>query len=126
MMLKNAEVRTTVPARDLQRAKRWYADKLGLTPEQETPGGLNYNCKNSGFLLYETEYAGTARNTTMGWRVDNLDREMADLRAKGVVFEEYDMPGLKTVKGVASFGPERGAWFKDSEGNILAITQEMG
>ncbi|MCL4562240.1 MAG: VOC family protein [Chloroflexi bacterium] len=122
-MLSTLEVIPTIPAHDLQRARRFYADKLGLVPTREAPDGLMYECKNSGFLLYETQYAGTARNTAMSWATDNLDREMRDLRAKGVIFEEYDLPGLKTINGVATMGKDKGAWFKDSEGNILALTQ---
>ena len=122
-MLSDFEVSATVPASDLERARKFYAEKLGLRPAEETPAGLFYRCKNSRFLLYQTQFAGTAQNTAVGWEVDQLEREVKDLRSKGVKFEEYDMPGLKTVEGIATIGREKAAWFKDSEGNILALTQ---
>lgn len=123
---KSFEARATIPARDLRRAQAWYHDKLGLTPEDEDAGGLNYNCENSGFLLYETQYAGTAKNTLMSFTTDHLDSEMTELRGRGVKFEEYDQPGLKTVNGVATMGELRGAWFKDGDGNILALVERRG
>ncbi len=120
---KSFETRATIPARDLRKARQWYQDKLGLTPDEEDAGGLNYNCENSGFTVYETQYAGTAKNTLMSFLTDNLDREMTELRGRGVRFEEYDQPGLKTVNGVATMGELRGAWFKDGDGNILSIVE---
>ncbi len=122
-MCKNFEARATIPARDLRKAEQWYADKLGLTPDEREAGGLLYNCQNSGFTLYETQYAGTAQNTLMSFMSDDLDRDMGDMRAKGVRFEDYNQPGLKTVNGVATMDGQRGAWFKDGDGNILAIVE---
>ncbi len=114
----------TLPAANIERAKRFYTEKLELTPERvEVDGSLFYDCNGTGFLVYQTQYAGTAKNTAVGFRTDNIDHEMRELRSRGVVFEEYDLPGLKTVNGVASFGTFRAAWFKDSEGNILALNQ---
>jgi catechol 2,3-dioxygenase-like lactoylglutathione lyase family enzyme len=124
-MCTNFETRATIPARDLQKARQWYSDKFGLDPDEELGGGLLYNCENSSFTLYETQYAGTAKNTLMSFMTDDLEGEMRDLRAKGVRFEEYDQPGLKTVNGIANLGGLRGAWFKDGDGNILAITERM-
>lgn len=122
-MLSDFEVSATVPASDLERARKFYAEKLGLRSAQETPAGLLYQCRNSRFLLYPTKFAGTAQNTAVAWEVDQIEREVKDLRSKGVKFEEYDMPGLKTVDGIAMIGRDKAAWFKDSEGNILALTQ---
>ena len=82
-----------------------------------------YQVKNSKFLLYETSFAGTAQNTAASWSTNDLDAEMAELRSNGVVFEEYDFPGLKTENGVAANEDGRAAWFKDSEGNILALSE---
>jgi len=114
----------TLPAANIERAKKFYSEKLGLNPESVEPdGSLRYQCDGSGFLVYQSQYAGTAKNTAVGFTTDNIEHEMQDLRSKGVVFEEYDMPGLKTVHGVASIGNLKAAWFKDSEGNILAINQ---
>jgi catechol 2,3-dioxygenase-like lactoylglutathione lyase family enzyme len=122
-MLAQRDVHPTIPANDLERAKQFYADKLGLTASGETPGGLMYKCHDSWFILYPTQYAGTAQHTLMGWETQDIEQEVADLKARGVVFEEYDTPNLKTVDGIASIGSDRVAWFKDSEGNILGIVQ---
>jgi catechol 2,3-dioxygenase-like lactoylglutathione lyase family enzyme len=123
IMLDRFSVHPTIPAHNLDRARRFYADKLGLTPTSEATGGLVYEYQDSWFLLYPSQGAGTAQHTLMGWIVEDIEAEMRDLRGRGVVFEEYDMPGLKTVNGIASFGADRGAWFKDSEGNILGLVQ---
>ncbi len=122
-MCRGLEARATIPARDLNRARQWYDEKLGLTPDQEMADGLLYECDNSGFTIYQTQFAGTAQNTLMSFDTDDLEREMRDMRKRGVKFEDYDLPGLKTVNGVASMDGLRGAWFKDFDGNILAIVQ---
>ena len=118
-MLADLEVHAAIPASDLARARRFYQEKLGLVPAEETPGGLIYRCSNSWFLLYPTPHAGTAAHTLMGWATGDIEREVAGLKARGVVFEEYDTPYLKTVGSIATTGPNRAAWFKDSEGNII-------
>jgi catechol 2,3-dioxygenase-like lactoylglutathione lyase family enzyme len=123
-MLK--QIHTVLPAADLQRARGYYHDKLGLDPVMEQPGNLVYDSGGgTGFEVYETANAGTAKNTQMGWITDDLDGEMSVLRSHGVVFEEYDVPGMKTVDGVATMDDLRAAWFRDSEGNFLCITQRM-
>jgi catechol 2,3-dioxygenase-like lactoylglutathione lyase family enzyme len=123
-MLRDGQVFASIPAADLARAKAWYEEKLGLTPDMDMPGGHLYRCgEGTAFLLYETAFAGTGQHTIAGWNVADLDAEMAELRRRGVVFEDYDMPGLKTVDGVADLNGMRGAWFKDSEGNTLNIGQ---
>ena len=124
IMLKDLEIMAVLPAKDISRAKDFYRDKLVLEPETEQPDGVMYRCgKGTGFLLYETDNAGSAKNTQMGWETDNLEAEMEDLRGRGVVFEDYDFPGLKTENGVATNEWGKSAWFLDSEGNILNITQ---
>lgn len=117
---------TVLPAADLGRARAWYRDKLGLEPTLEKPGMLAYSGP-SGYIfqLYETSNAGTAQNTQMGWSTSELDADVAELRERGVVFEEYDLPGLKTENGIAFVGTERAAWFTDSEGNIIVISQTI-
>lgn len=121
-MLSDSEIYAVLPASDLGRAREFYKDKLGLEPADERGDGLIYQTKGGPkFLLYETQFAGTAQNTAMNFVTDDLDAEMADLRSRGVQFEEYDFPGLKTENGVAEYDGGRGAWFKDSEGNILAV-----
>ena len=127
LMLGQLETYSVLPAKDAQRARRFYADKLGLEPVEENEGGLMYRtAAGTAFFLYETENAGTAQNTAMCWMANDLDAEMAELRERGVVFEDYDFPELKTHDGVAEMGTERSAWFVDSEGNICCITQRMG
>jgi predicted enzyme related to lactoylglutathione lyase len=123
-MLANSMVGAMIPCIDLDRARQFYEGKLGLTPSQVDPAGVMYTCKgDTGFLLYPSSFAGTAQNTAMSWTVDDLAAEMADLRARGVVFEEYDLPDVKTVNGVTEFPGGKAAWFKDTEGNILALSQ---
>jgi catechol 2,3-dioxygenase-like lactoylglutathione lyase family enzyme len=133
-MLGHGEVATRLPARDLERARAFYADKLGLEPVEERPGGLRYRCGNSWFALFQSAGAASGTHTQMGWEVDDIEATVADLRARGVVFEEYDLPGLRTVNGIADVEGnypskggvgERAAWFRDSEGNLLGIGQPV-
>jgi catechol 2,3-dioxygenase-like lactoylglutathione lyase family enzyme len=107
------------------RAKRWYEEKLGLKPANEAPWGVSYALADgTRFGLYPTPNAGKAPNTLMAFTADDIEADVKALRARGVVFEEYDLPDLKTVNGIAAMGTAKGAWFKDSEGNILAIGTE--
>ncbi len=124
-MFADREVWAVVPASDIERARGFYKDKLGLEPTRDMRGALMYETKGSKFLLYETQFAGTAQNTAMNWVTEDLDADMAELRSRGVTFEDYDFPGLKTENGVASDEDGRGAWFKDSEGNILSLSEGM-
>lgn len=120
-MLQEGQVFASIPAADVERAKAWYEEKLGLTPSQEMPDGAMYRCGDGTvFLLYQTTFP-TGEHTIAGWRVSDLDKEMAEMRNRGVTFEDYDLPGLKTVDGVAEVGPMRNAWFRDSEDNILTV-----
>ncbi len=114
-----------LPAKDISRAKDFYRDKLGLEPSESMEEySVLYRCGNGTcFLLYQTDNAGTAKNTQMGWETDNIERDMEELRGRGVVFEDYDQPGLKTENGVATDSWGKSAWFLDSEGNILNIAQ---
>jgi catechol 2,3-dioxygenase-like lactoylglutathione lyase family enzyme len=125
-MLSSLSVYAVLPARDLQRARGFYREKLGLEPTMEKPGMLAYSGP-SGYLfqLYETDTAGTAQNTQMGLSTGQLDDDVAELRARGVRFEEYDLPGVKTENGIAFVGTERSAWFKDTEGNTICISQTV-
>ncbi len=123
-MLSDCPIIPTLPAADIDRARTWYEEKLDLKPAEERADGLRYECGGTQFLLYPTSFAGTAQNTLAGWQVTDIRAEMADLRGRGVTFEEYDFPGLKTDDGVAEFEGGKGCWFKDSEGNTLALNQE--
>lgn len=118
----------TIPVADLARAVRWYKDKLGLEPtrQDENMGAVYRLADGTGFLLYPTPTnAGKAPNTLMGFEVPDVVAEAAALKKTGVVFENSDMPGLKTVDGIATFGDMHGAWFKDADGNILALSDGM-
>ena len=121
-MLANRRVAATIPASDMARAKRWYDEKLGLKPIREAEYGTDYALADgTRFGLYPTGNAGKAPNTLMGFSSTDLEGDVAALRKRGVKFEDYDMPQLKTVNGIASMGDTKAAWFKDSEGNILAL-----
>ena len=124
-MLSNSRVDATLPTNDLERAKSFYREKLGLTPAQEDPGGAFYNQgDSSGFLLFLSSGKASGDHTQMGFAVDDVEATVADLRSKGVDFLEDDTPDLKTENGIATFGSTRVAWFKDSEGNVIALNQE--
>lgn len=127
-MFANTPLEPTLPASDFERAKRWYADKLGLQPKTDDEFGAQYETGGSGFLLYPSEYAGTNKATAAGFNVDDFDEVIEELRSRGVVFEEVDFGEMgKTVDGVITMpdGSSKAAWFKDSEGNILAVTSGM-
>jgi catechol 2,3-dioxygenase-like lactoylglutathione lyase family enzyme len=130
-MLADSEVAARLPVKDLARARRFYSEKLGLEPTEERPGGLLYRCGGGSFALFESAGAAAGTHTQMAWEVADIDATVAALRSRGVVFEEYDLPGLKTVNGIADIEGnyqskgtgERGAWFRDSEGNLLGLGQ---
>lgn len=133
-LLAGAKVATRLPAQDLDRARAFYAEKLGLEPVEEREGGLRYECGGVSFALFQSSGSAAGTHTQMAWEVDDLEAVVAELRARGVVFDEFDLPGLTTVDGIAevegnypSKGTgERGTWFRDSEGNLLAIGQPVG
>src|SRR4051794_19004565 len=100
-MLDNAKVATRLPAQDLQRARAFYAEKLGLEPTEERPGGLLYRLKSGEFALFASGGAPSGEHTQMAFEVDDVEAVVAELRRRGVVFEEYDSPGLSTVEGIA-------------------------
>ncbi|MEU6881503.1 VOC family protein [Streptomyces sp. NPDC046712] len=123
-MLSDSPVVAIIPVNDLARAKRFYTETLGLTMTKETAEDTRFDCGGTTIGVYETPYGGQAAHTLASWKVADLDAEMKELRSKGVAFEDYDLPGLKTVDGVAETETMRGCWFKDSEGNILCLTEE--
>jgi predicted enzyme related to lactoylglutathione lyase len=122
-MLKNAPIVSYIPVADVGRAREFYEEKVGLKPKEEYAGGVVYECGNSSWaFLYPSPGAGTSKASQAFWAVDDVVAEVAELKARGVVFEEYDMPGMKTVNSIAGGGAKT-AWFNDSEGNILAVSQ---
>ena len=132
-MLSKGRVAARLPAQDLKRARAFYADKLDLHPVEEREGGLRYVCGGCEFALFESAGGPSGDHTQMGWQVEDIEATVAELRSRGVVFEEYDFPGLQTVDGIADIEGnypskgtgERGAWFRDSEGNMLGIGQPV-
>jgi predicted enzyme related to lactoylglutathione lyase len=123
-LLNTAIPWATLPVADLRRARTFYEEKLGLTPAREVEGGLFYEEDgSSGFLLFPTGGRPSGEHTQMAWFVKDIDASVAELKRRGVHFEEYDFPGLKTINGIADLGYERSAWFRDSEGNLLALGQ---
>ena len=125
-MLSSSQIIAYVPVSDLPRARKFYEEKLGFRPMDTNEAGVMYESgKGSRFFVYTSAGAGTNKASTAFWDVPNLESEMADLRKRGIVFEEYDTPGFKTVNGVATGGGAKTAWFKDSDGNILAVSQRI-
>jgi catechol 2,3-dioxygenase-like lactoylglutathione lyase family enzyme len=100
-MLEDGKVVARIPVKDLQRSRKFYAEKLGLEPSEERPGGLLYRCGEGEFALFESTGAASGDHTQMGWEVEDIEATVEQLRARGVEFEEYDFPGLRTVNGIA-------------------------
>ncbi|WP_030183183.1 VOC family protein [Streptomyces sp. NRRL S-813] len=132
--LSRARVATRLPARDLDRARRFYAEKLGLEPVDERPGGLLYRCSGVDFVVFRSMGSAPGTFTQMAFEVDDIEAVVAELRRRGVVFEEVDAPGLRTRDGIADIEGnypskgargERGAWFRDSEGNLLGVGEPV-
>ncbi|MFN2466046.1 MAG: VOC family protein [Candidatus Dormibacteria bacterium] len=122
-MLKSGHMHTALPVEDLDRARAFYSQKLGLEPAADNPGGLLYRLDDGAeFLLYPSGYR-PGGHTQAHIVVDDVRAAVAELRGRGVVFIEYDLPGLTTVDGVVEAGPHVNAWFKDSEGNLLGLIQ---
>jgi catechol 2,3-dioxygenase-like lactoylglutathione lyase family enzyme len=134
MSLADGRVASRLPVRDLERARRFYSEKLGLEPREERPGGLRYEVASGTFALFESAGASPGTFTQMGFEVDDLEATVAELRERGVVFEEVDVPGLRTVDGIAEVAgnyPSKGgkgehaAWFRDGDGNMIGIGQAI-
>ena len=118
-----SEAAATLPASDFERAKGFYGGTLGLQSVMENEGGVLYRAGSSNVFVYQSEFAGSNKATAATFIVGDVRAAVDELRGKGVTFEEYDMPGLKTEDGIAELDGIPGAWFKDSEGNILAVTE---
>jgi len=134
IMLESGRVAARLPAQDLERARAFYAEKLGLEPSEERTGGLLYRCSRGEFAVFESDGAPSGSHTQIAWEVEDIEAAVEQLKTRGVVFEEYHLPGLTTVGGVAEVTGnypskggvgERAAWFKDSEGNLLSIGQPI-
>lgn len=124
-MLQDSPMYAYLPAKDMARARSFYERKLGLKPKDVSESGVVYESgRKTGCFLYPTPNAGTSLASQAFWQVDDIDREVAELNARGVVFETYDMPGQQR-NGIMTAGGAKAAWFKDSEGNILAVIQNL-
>ena len=124
MLLSKSTAHATIAVSDLGRAKKFYEETLGLKPMDERSDGVRYQTGDTWFLVYPSSFAGTAKSTYMSFEVDDVEKTVKELRDRGVTFEEYDMPGLKTVNGIAEIQGAKGAWFKDLDGNIIAVGQQ--
>jgi predicted enzyme related to lactoylglutathione lyase len=124
-MLRAAPIRAYIPVSDLSRARNFYEKTLGLTPKEEYAGGVIYECGGAEVFMYPTKNAGTSKASQAFWQVRDVEAEVAELKARGVVFEEYDMPGIRMKDSIATGGGAKTAWFKDSEGNTLAVSQRL-
>jgi predicted enzyme related to lactoylglutathione lyase len=125
-MLQAAPLYAYIPAKDVARARRFYEGMLGFEPTQEINGGVVYKFgRGTACFLYLTPNAGTSQASQAFWSVDDVDAEMKALKARGVKFEDYDMPGERSPEGAITAGGAKAAWFKDSEGNIMALIQTL-
>src|SRR5262245_17168685 len=124
-MLKNATIHVYLPASNIARARKFYEEVLGLAAREEYAGGVVYECGGATAFLYPTRNAGTSKASQAFWSVPDVEAEVADLKARGVVFEQYDMPGVTMTNNIVTAGGAKTAWFKDTEGNILAISQRV-
>jgi predicted enzyme related to lactoylglutathione lyase len=125
-MLQQSPMYAYIPAKDVSRARKFYEEKVGLKPKQEIAAGIVYEFgKGTACFLYPTPNAGTSKASQAFWQVDDVEREVRELKARGVKFEDYDMPGMKTENGISTAGGAKAAWFRDSEDNILALVQSL-
>lgn len=127
-MLQKCPVYSYIPAQDMSRARAFYEGTLGFTPREEIAGGVTYeSAGGTACFLYPTPNAGTSKASQAFWQVDDVDREIEELKARGVVFEDYpEMPGRRSPGGAVIAGGAKAAWFKDSEGNIMALIESLG
>lgn len=124
-MLQDAPMYSYIPAKDVARARKFYEETLGFKPGRETAGGVTYEFgKGTACFLYQTPNAGTSRASQAFWQVEDIEHEVAELKARGVTFEKYDMPTMDE-NGISTDGGAKAAWFKDTEGNIMALIQNV-
>ncbi|HYC47429.1 MAG TPA: VOC family protein [Burkholderiales bacterium] len=124
-MLQNAPMYAYIPAKDVDRARKFYEGKLGFKPKEEIAGGVVYEFANgTSCFLYQTPNAGTSQASQAFWQVEDIEKEVADLKARGVKLEKYDLPGVDE-EGIETGDGARAAWFKDTEGNIMAVIQAI-
>jgi predicted enzyme related to lactoylglutathione lyase len=124
-MLQKCPMYSYIPAQDVARARKFYEETIGLEPKQEVAGGVVYEfARGTACFLYPTPNAGTSKASQAFWQVEDIELEVAELKRRGVTFEEYDFPDMKAENGIYTGGGAKAAWFKDTEGNTLAIVQD--
>jgi predicted enzyme related to lactoylglutathione lyase len=125
-MLQDCPMYAYIPAKDVARARRFYEQAVGLKPKEETAGGVVYEFgQGTACFLYQTPNAGTSQASQAFWQVGDIEREVTELKARGVSFERYEASGMTTENDIATGGGAKAAWFKDSEGNIMALIQSL-
>jgi catechol 2,3-dioxygenase-like lactoylglutathione lyase family enzyme len=132
-MLSDGRVAARLPVRDLEKARAFYSEKLGLEPAEERPGGLLYRCGDSEFALFESAGTASGTHTQMGWTVEDLEATVADLRRRGLELEQVEMPGITVTDGIAQIPgnypskgrSERAVWFRDLDGNVLGLGEAV-
>ena len=125
-MLQEAPLYAYIPARDVARARRFYEGKLGLKASLELAGGVIYEFgRGTACFLYLTPNAGTSQASQAFWDVDDIEREVAELKRRGITFERFEGTPNVDENGISTAGGARAAWFRDSEGNILALVQSL-
>jgi len=125
-MFEHANATTMLAVKDLDRARKFYEDVLGLTPVgPQDPEVQLYQTGDSRLAVYVSQYAGTNRATALTWEIDSVEDTVRELKGRGIEFEHYDLPGTTRKGDVHVSGPVRNAWFKDPDGNILAIMSGM-
>ena len=124
-MLQNAPMYSYIPAKDVARARKFYEETLGFKPKHVTAGGVVYEFgKGTACFLYPTPNAGTSRASQAFWQVANVEQEVSELMERGVTFEKYNLPEVDE-RGISTAGGAKAAWFKDTEGNIMALIQNL-
>jgi catechol 2,3-dioxygenase-like lactoylglutathione lyase family enzyme len=133
-MLNEARVAARLPTQDLERARRFYSEKLGLEPRDERDGGLLYSGSSGEFALFASQGSSSGTFTQLAFEIDDIEATVAELKQRGVVFDEVDIPGLETIDGITEITgqypskgrAERAAWFRDSEGNVIGVSEIVG
>ena len=124
-MLQDAPMYSYIPAKNVARARAFYEEKLGFKPKEVTAGGVIYEfAKGTACFLYPTPNAGTSKASQAFCQVEDIEKEVAEMIVRGVKFETYDMPDVDE-KGISTAGGAKAAWFKDTEGNIMALIQTL-
>jgi predicted enzyme related to lactoylglutathione lyase len=125
-MLKLKDAAAAIPAQDIKRARQFYEQKLGLVATEESPdGGVRYTAGSSFFMVFPSRGKASGDHTQIGLEVDDINAAVTELKSKGVKIEEYDYPDFKTKDGIVEMGDGKGAWFKDSEGNLISLLQRV-